>query len=56
MPSFACKDIGMSDNFEVKTESQEELMKIVETHAKTSHNIDKVSPDMKDKIQKAIKK
>ncbi len=56
MPSFKCKDIGMKDDFEVKTENQDELMKIIALHAESSHGIKEVSPDMLQKIQKAIKK
>ena len=56
MPSFKCKDIGMQDNFEVKDDSQDELMKVVELHAKTTHKMQEIPADMKEKIQKAIKK
>ena len=55
MPSFKCKDIGMKDDFEVKDDNRDELMKIIAMHAKDSHNIQEVSPDMKEKIEKAIK-
>jgi predicted small metal-binding protein len=56
MPSFKCKDIGMNDNFEIKDDNQEELMKIVAMHAQSSHGIKDVSPEMMDKIKKAVKK
>lgn len=56
MPSFKCKDIGMKDSFEVKDENKDELMEVVALHAKKSHSIDQISPEMKDQIEKAIKK
>lgn len=56
MPSFKCKDIGMKDNFEVKDENEDELMRIVELHAKGTHNMNEMSPDMKEKVKKAVKK
>ncbi len=56
MPSFKCKDIGMKDNFEVKDDNQDELMKIVALHAQNSHDIKEVPPEMMEKIKKAIKK
>jgi predicted small metal-binding protein len=56
MPSFKCKDIGMEDNFEVKDDNREELMKIVAMHAQSSHGIKEVPPEMMEKIQKAVKK
>ena len=56
MPSFKCKDAGMKCKFEVKTEKQDELMPIIAVHAEKSHNMKDVSPDMMEKIKKAIKK
>jgi predicted small metal-binding protein len=56
MPSFKCKDIGMNDKFEVKTDNADELMPIIALHAEKSHNMKDVSPDMAEKIKKAIKK
>jgi predicted small metal-binding protein len=56
MPSFKCKDIGMSCSFEIKDDNQDELMSIVALHADKTHNIKQVSPELADKIKKAIKK
>jgi predicted small metal-binding protein len=55
MPSFKCTDIGMNDNFEVKDDNQDELMKVVALHAASSHGIKEVPPDLAEKIKKAIK-
>jgi predicted small metal-binding protein len=56
MPSFKCKDIGMKDNFEVKTDNADELMPIIAMHAEKTHNMKEVDPVTLDKIKKAIKK
>jgi predicted small metal-binding protein len=56
MPSFKCKDMGMQCKFEVKTENADEIMPIVAIHAEKSHNMKDVSPEMLEKIKKAIKK
>lgn len=55
MPSFKCKDIGMECPFEVRTKSEDEIMKIISTHAAGQHNLKEVSPDMMKKIKTAIK-
>lgn len=55
MPSFKCKDIGMKDNFEVKDDNKEELMKMITLHAKETHGMSEMPAGMKEKIQKAIK-
>ena len=56
MPSFKCKDLGMKDDFEVKTPNADELMPIIAIHAEKSHGMKDVPPDMLEKIKKAIKK
>jgi predicted small metal-binding protein len=56
MASFKCKDMGMKCGFEVKDENQDEMMEIIALHAKKSHNITLIPPDMVEKVKKAIKK
>jgi len=48
MPSFKCADIGMQCPFEVKTKTQEDLMKAIATHAGYEHKMKEVPPDMID--------
>ena len=55
MLSFKCEDIGMNCGFEAKAESKEEMMKIVSEHAASVHNIQTVSPELAQQIDKAIK-
>ena len=55
MPSFKCKDIGMTCGFEANEKTEDELMKKIEEHAATVHNIKTITPDLADKIKKAIK-
>jgi predicted small metal-binding protein len=56
MASLKCKDIGMKCGFEVKDEDRDELMKIVALHAQNTHNIKEISPELAERVQKAIKK
>jgi predicted small metal-binding protein len=56
MAKFRCKDIGMKCGFEIKDENQDELMKMIALHAETTHNMKDASPEMQDKIKKAIRK
>lgn len=56
MASFKCTDIGMKDNFEVKDENEEELMKIIALHASNTHGMKDVPPETLEKIRQAIKK
>ncbi len=42
-------------SFEVKTRTEEELMKMVATHAASEHQMTSLPPDMMTKIKAAIK-
>ena len=57
MPSFKCKDIGMTCPFEASAKTEDELMKKIADHAAKVHNMKPPFPaDMIANIQKAIKK
>ncbi len=56
MPSFKCKDLGMKCAFEIKDENQDELMAMIAMHGEKTHNMKQPSPNMMEKIKKAIKK
>jgi predicted small metal-binding protein len=54
---FKCKDIGMKDcDFEVKgSPSKEEVLQIAAVHAKQSHKMDPIPPEIAQKVSNAIK-
>ena len=56
MPSFKCRDTGMSCGFEATAKTQEELMKKIADHAGKVHNMKPIPPDVMAKVKKAIKK
>ena len=56
MPSFKCRDIGMTCGFEATASTEQELMKKVADHATAVHNFKAIPPDLMEKIKKAIKK
>ncbi len=55
MPSFKCSDIGMQCGFQATTPSREEMLLKIGMHASEAHQMKSVSPDLLQKIQKAIK-
>ncbi len=56
MASFKCKDIGMDCKFEVKNaSSKDEVMKLMVVHAKETHKMETVDPDLGAKIMSKIK-
>ena len=56
MESFKCMDIGINCPFETEARTEDKLMKKIERHARKVHAMNNISPDMMDKIKKAIKK
>jgi predicted small metal-binding protein len=56
MPSFKCKDIGMSCGFEATAKTEDELMKKIADHASKVHNMKPIPADVMSKVNKSIKK
>ena len=56
MPSFKCRDTGMSCGFEATAKTEDELMKKIAAHAEKAHNMKTIPPDVMAKVKKAIKK
>lgn len=52
---MACADVGMDCDFEAMADSEEELMELVAEHAKRTHGIDEITPELKEKVEAAIK-
>jgi predicted small metal-binding protein len=55
MPTFVCRDIGMDCDFKASASTEAELLGKIAEHAKSAHNIDKISPELMDKVKKAVK-
>ncbi len=56
MPSFTCKDVGMTDDWKATAKTEEELLKKIKEHAAKVHNMKDISPEMMATVKKAIKK
>jgi len=54
MPTFKCKDIGMECTFEASAWTRGGLMKKIQAHASSVHNITSIPADLKSKIEAAI--
>ncbi len=55
MPSFKCADIGMDCSFAAKSLTKNGLMKKVQAHASDVHKITSIPPDLRAKIESAVK-
>ena len=53
---FKCKDAGMKCDFEVKGgSSKDEVMQVAAVHARVTHNMQSIPPDVGAKVSAAIK-
>jgi len=55
MKSVSCKDVGADCNFVAKAETEPELMKILEKHAREKHDMKEIPADMRKKIKSHIR-
>jgi len=52
--NFSCLDVGQTCGWSTSADSEEELMKKIQEHAK-EHGYDKVTPELVEKVKAAIK-
>ncbi|MBH0200717.1 MAG: DUF1059 domain-containing protein [Nitrospira sp.] len=54
---LGCLDVQPSGGcgFQVRAETEAELMQLVATHAKQCHKLDTIPPEMVSKVQAAVK-
>lgn len=53
---FNCSDVGYDCDFACTAPDEDSLWQQIMGHGAEAHNLDKLSPETKDRIQKAIKK
>ncbi len=49
-----CKDVGMDCDFEVRGETEQEILQKAGEHAKTKHNMTEIPDDVLTKVRSAI--
>ena len=49
-----CSDVTPGCNFEIRGESEDEVLKKADEHAKTAHNMENMTPDVLSKVRSAI--
>jgi len=50
-----CKDVGMDCKFEVRAETEEEILKKAVEHARTVHKMKEIPKEMVEKVRAAIR-
>ncbi len=53
---FKCADIGMNCSFVASEKNRDDLMVKIADHAKHAHQIEEITPELKGKVDSAIKK
>lgn len=55
--SFKCADVGMDCGFEIQNAgTEDELLEMLKVHAKASHGLTSIPPELVNKIKQNIKK
>ena len=55
MKAMNCGDLMKGCNFVARGATEEEVMKKAAEHAKTAHGMDKITPELAQKVKAAIK-
>jgi len=53
--TFRCRDLGLACDFEEKAEGENALMKRIEGHVQTAHQMDLQQPEVQEKVRKAMR-
>ena len=49
-----CADVGMDCDFAALADTEEELLELVAEHAERVHDIDQITPELKQKVMDAM--
>ncbi len=52
---ISCRDAGVDCDFIARAETEEELFKICEKHARKSHDMKSIPPDLRAKMRQYIR-
>ena len=53
--AYACSDSGMECEWEVRAETEGELLRLIGKHLAAAHGMTDTSPDLLQQVRKAIK-
>jgi predicted small metal-binding protein len=53
--TYTCRDVGVPCDWRVRGETEEEVMRKIREHAKTTHNMQQIPPDLEPKVRQAIR-
>ncbi|MDD5418762.1 MAG: DUF1059 domain-containing protein [Methanomicrobiaceae archaeon] len=55
MRYFRCSDVGFKCEYEASGETEEEVMAKVEQHAREKHQMNVLSPEIREKIRQVMR-
>lgn len=50
-----CRDVGLDCDFEIRAETEEEILKKAAEHAQTTHNMKEITEEIVEKVRAAIR-
>jgi predicted small metal-binding protein len=52
---LSCRDVGVDCDFIARANTEKELFELCEKHAKKSHNMKSIPPDLREKMRQYIR-
>lgn len=53
--TYTCRDVGVPCDWRVRGETADEVMKKIREHARATHQMEKIPPDLEPKVWAAIR-
>jgi predicted small metal-binding protein len=50
-----CRDVGLDCDYEVRAQTEDEVMRQAAAHAQRVHGINEISPDLANRVRAAIR-
>ena len=50
-----CRDVGMNCDFEARADTEEELLRQAAAHARDTHQVTEMSPELANRVRAAIR-
>lgn len=54
MTTFRCRDLGLACDFEAEATGEHEIMKRIEGHVMTVHQMDLQKPEVRERVRGAL--
>lgn len=51
---ISCRDVGVDCDYEAQADTEDELMELLEYHARTAHGMDEIPPELAAEVKEKM--